>query len=195
MPAQDTLVAWLRYVIDESGLHTRSEWGHIIGVSPQAQGRWLAGKDLLPRPETLRRLIAALRDDTSTPGRQAMQRWEALANRPLAEVCPGTRQEAATLAHLLVEPLWQNLQRTGRAAPPTVQERVVGEAIRSLNRYVLERDRGLSPTASVATKPSSARLAAFAEAVAQHGAAPIAQAMRTACEQRTWWPQSPRGSH
>lgn len=192
MPAQNTLVAWLHYVIEESGLHTRSEWGHIIGVSPQAQGRWLAGKDL-PRPETLRKLIAALRDDTSTPGRQAMQMWEELAKRPLKEVCPGTRQEAATLDHLLVDPLWQNLQRTGRAAPPAVQERVVSEAIRSFNRYVLERDRGLSPMAFVANKLSSTQLVAFAGAIAQHGADPIERTIRKVCKQQSWWPQAQRG--
>src|SRR5262245_18015921 len=138
MPTQNTIVAWLRDVIDESGLHTRSEWGQVIGVSPQAQGRWLAGKDL-PRPETLRRLISALRDDMSVSGRRAMERWEELSNRSLEEVCPGARYEAPTMAHLLVEPLWQNLQRTGRALPPVIQERVVGDAIRSINRYILDR--------------------------------------------------------
>lgn len=193
MPAKDTLVAWLRYVIEESELHTRSEWGHIIGVSPQAQGRWLAGKDS-PRPEILRRLIVALRDDTSVPGRQAMKRWEDLSRRSIAEVCPGTRHDAPTLAHLIVEPLWDNLQRTMRAFPPALQERILTDAIRAANRYILERDGDIREPAS--SDPLPADLTEMAPtAVARYGAGPITQAMDETRSHQSWWSLSPQELH
>ena len=188
---KETLLSWLRYVIDESGLHTRSEWGHIIGVSPQAQGRWLSGKDT-PRPDTLRRLLAALRDDPAESGREALARWDAIAKRSLAEVSPGSKQDTATLAHLMVEPLWHHLERTLRALPPEVQEKLLTSALRAANQHVLERDRGGVVTKRPHDAPAATLEAIAPAAVMRYGAQPIKELRREIWKDRTFWPFAAR---
>lgn len=148
--SQTSLVAWLKLVVTTLEIHTRAEWGHVLGVTPQAIGTWLSGEKL-PRPDSLRDLLSTLEQRYAERARSALTAWQALARRPLREVWPGdARTDALTLGHYVIGPLWDDLKLAVESQTPDIQENLLRCFIEEVNRRRLsERDRRINGISSL----------------------------------------------
>jgi len=140
------LISFLRYVLRDSGLHTPEEWGHIIGVTPEAQDRWLDGTQV-PTPTALRRLMIAA---TATNNEVLLASWAELRSLTVTEACPQYQEdplwvmffarEATTLAHVIVEPLWIRMVGTLRSLSPDSQSKILKATIKAAQEDLFKRN-------------------------------------------------------
>jgi len=129
-----TLVEWLKFVVTTLEIHSRAEWGHVLGVTPQDIGTWLNGEKL-PRPDALRDLLSTLDQRYAEQASVALKVWETLARRPLREVWPGdARTDAQTLGHYVIGPLWDDLRLAVQSQPTDIQASLLKYFIGEVNR-------------------------------------------------------------
>jgi hypothetical protein len=142
--SRDSLVEWLKLVVTTLAIHTRAEWGHVLGVTPQAIGTWLNGEKL-PRADALRDLLSTLEQRYAERAKPALADWKVLAMHPLHEVWPGVaRGDTRTLGHYVVGPLWEDLRLAVESQTPEMQARLLKTFIAEINEHRLgERGRRL----------------------------------------------------
>jgi hypothetical protein len=139
-----SLVIWLKYVIQTLGIHSRAEWGTVLGITPQAIGNWLSGEKL-PRAESLHGLLSTLEQlRYADRASSALDAWAELATHPLRDVWPSEVRiaDARTLGHYVVTPLWEDLRLAVESQPPDTQTSLLTHCIGEVNRQRL-RSRAL----------------------------------------------------
>ncbi len=138
MPKMNTsLTSWLHHVIDELDIHSRANWGHVLGVTEQTIGNWVRGASM-PRAEKLRELVVLLRDRYAPRAALALVAWKSLAIlAPHAAWGADVKTDAHSLADYIIVPLWDDLHLAVDALPHPEQEEVLEDAIESAHRRTL----------------------------------------------------------
>src|SRR5271169_1567076 len=122
------LATWLQNIIDERHIHDRVGWASLLGVSRQAVGQWLNGRDL-PGADKLDLLLTVVRQNHAKTLREDLVEWDRLASRPLQEVWPGARPTSPTLGHYLAEHLRAELIEALKPLPPDDQRDICTNAL------------------------------------------------------------------
>ncbi len=139
----------MRRLIDQSGLFTRSECARLLDVSESALSLWVNG-GTVPRPEVLHRLWHLARSSGRlSAGTQ--EAFEAMVNKPAAEVSARLGRRVPTVRAYLLEGARQHWLSDLTSLPPGSQEELLGAAFK-----LLERVRAGGP---VAEAPSAGGIA------------------------------------
>lgn len=190
--SHESLVEWLKLVVTTLGIHTRAEWGHALGVTPQAIGTWLSGEKL-PRPDALRDLLSTLEQRYAERARSALADWKILAKHPLHEVWPGVaRGDTRTLGHYVVGPLWEDLRLAIESQTPEMQasllkgfiaevnQQRLGARGRRLGRAQLPDEAALCRAAQSATRANPGLVSMMSSAIQRGSVLDFSDAARAA---------------
>lgn len=124
---RNALSSWLGQVIDELKLHSRAEWGEVLGVSEQVIEHWIVDKNL-PSADKLRSIVVLLRERYPKHAQRELETWSSLSEQSLQET-------AQTLGTYIVQPLWTDLRMAVASLPAHRQEEFLGQLLRQVNQH------------------------------------------------------------
>jgi hypothetical protein len=153
------ITGWITSAIN-TNVMTQAGLANVLGVEPPAITHYLSGS--VPRPRILREMVLLFRHRRDAASQKVSAEWTRLAERPLRDTHPTARGRAATLAHYVLEPVWDDFHAAVSGLPPEKQEEILNNGIAAATRASLdENERALAAamrTRTGAGAPSDAQV-------------------------------------